>query len=384
MERKTRRLALCVAMAGGVCAAAAAKADATLYTISNGAAGNTVAVIKQTDDGGLRVVGRYATGGVGSGVGIAVPADPLGTQFAVILSDDRRWLIVPNAASNTISVFRVLGDALVLASVTPAGADYPAGFALRNNNRLYVLDSAGRTRITQFVLLPNGRLLPQPDRSVDFPTVSASVGTQPNVLDSPGQIQFSPDGRWLVATDKNFVAGRGGIAVYPVDHEGRLGTPTLTTLDEPAPFGFTFDAQGRLLVTLPVTGSLGRYAIGSSGALTQVSLISSQQMTPCWIDGRAPYYYSTNTFSDSISAYAAAADGSLRLLNADGVAVALGTGAQPTEVHVSRDGRRLFVVASGSGKLEMFSIEPKTGALSTRRSLQVFDGFTGMSGLALR
>jgi len=381
LRKKAFKAVLLSAVAGWAFAAAAE--DTTLYTISNSPNGNSVAVVKQGNDGKLRVAGRYSTGGVGPGVGLAVPSDPLGTQNPIIMSDDKRFLIVPNASTNSISVFRIAGDTLVLTSVTPSGGDYPVGFAMRGP-RLYVVNGAGRTGISQLVLLPNGRLLPVPERRVDFPTVSASLGAQPHVLDSPGQIQFSPDGRWLVSTDKNAVAGHGSIVVYPVDREGLLGKPVVTPLDEPAPFGFTFDARGHLLVTLPLTGFLASYAIGDDGKAKLISAVANQQPTACWIDGRGGYYYSTNTLADSISGYSVGDDGKLKLLNENGVAAALGTNAQPIEVRVSNNGERLYTVAAGTGRIEAFRINRKTGALTDRQSVQVFGGFTGMTGLVVR
>lgn len=223
-----------------------------------------------------------------------------------------------------------------------------------------------------------------PERRVDFPTVSASLGAQPHALDSPGQIQFSPDGRWLVATDKNAVAGRGSVVAYPVDREGLLGKPVVTSLDEPAPFGFTFDPRGHLLVTLPLTGFLASYAIGDDGKATLISAVANLQPTACWVDGRQCYYYSTNTLADSISGYAVGEDGKPKLLNETGVAAALGTNAQPIEVRVSNNGERLYTVAAGTGRIEAFRINRRTGALYDRQSVQVFAGFSGMTGLVLR
>lgn len=156
VRRNLLRAALMSVFAGWALAAAAE--GTTLYTISNSPEGNTVAVVKQGRDGKLRVAGRYATGGVGPGAGLAVSSDPLGTQNPIILSDDKRFLIVPNASTNSISVFRIVGDTLVLTSVTPSGGDYPAGFAMRGP-RLYVVNSAGRTSISQFVLLAKEALI---------------------------------------------------------------------------------------------------------------------------------------------------------------------------------------------------------------------------------
>src|SRR4051812_21380917 len=71
-----------------------------VYTLTNEAVGNNVAVFDRYTDGTLVSVGTYATHGLGSG-------DGLGSQGAVILSKGNKWLFAVNAGSNEISVLSV-------------------------------------------------------------------------------------------------------------------------------------------------------------------------------------------------------------------------------------------------------------------------------------
>src|SRR5437588_6311915 len=71
-----------------------------VYTLTNQVAGNGVAVFTRAADGTLSAAGRVATGGTGTGAG-------LGSQGAVALSDDGRWLFAVNAGSHDVSVFSV-------------------------------------------------------------------------------------------------------------------------------------------------------------------------------------------------------------------------------------------------------------------------------------
>src|SRR5437588_10723069 len=71
-----------------------------VYTLTNQVAGNSVAVFTRAADGTLSAAGRVATGGTGTGAG-------LGSQGAVAVSDDGRWLLAVNAGSNDVSVFAV-------------------------------------------------------------------------------------------------------------------------------------------------------------------------------------------------------------------------------------------------------------------------------------
>ena len=75
--------------------------------MSNAADGNQVVVLARAADGTLSHVADYATGGEGSGA-------RLGSQGAVRLSDDGSRLLVVNAGSDEVSVFRVDGSTLEL------------------------------------------------------------------------------------------------------------------------------------------------------------------------------------------------------------------------------------------------------------------------------
>src|SRR5438034_3587025 len=100
--------------------ASAALADpGAVYTLTNQVGGNAVAVFARGADGRLTAAGTVSTGGTGTGAS-------LGSQSAVALSDDGRWLFAVNAGSNDVSVFSVSpGGGLALASRTASGGTLP-------------------------------------------------------------------------------------------------------------------------------------------------------------------------------------------------------------------------------------------------------------------
>src|SRR5260221_10143048 len=67
-------------------AQAADDAPGAVYVMTNAPAGNAVLVFNRADNGALTPAGSYATGGTGTGAG-------LGSQGALVLSDDQRWLL---------------------------------------------------------------------------------------------------------------------------------------------------------------------------------------------------------------------------------------------------------------------------------------------------
>lgn len=70
--------------------------DDAVYTMTNDPAGNEVVVFDRDNDGMLTMADSVATQGLGSG-GVF---DPLVSQGSLIISDNGRWLIAVNAASN--------------------------------------------------------------------------------------------------------------------------------------------------------------------------------------------------------------------------------------------------------------------------------------------
>jgi hypothetical protein len=97
-----------LALASGAMAAAASDKGAgpkAVYALTNAPGGNAVVVYSRSGDGSLPPASSYPTGGNGSGAG-------LGSQDAVIVSDDGRLLFAVNAGSNSVSSFRIRGDGL--------------------------------------------------------------------------------------------------------------------------------------------------------------------------------------------------------------------------------------------------------------------------------
>ena len=71
-----------------------------VFTMTNSATGNAVLAFQRGTDGFLTAAGSFSTGGLGTGAS-------LGNQGGLVLSHDGRVLVVVNAGSNDVSVFRV-------------------------------------------------------------------------------------------------------------------------------------------------------------------------------------------------------------------------------------------------------------------------------------
>src|SRR5205085_12186317 len=136
---RIRLAALGVALVATLFAAASASATNELghavYTLTNSAAGNVVLAFSRAEDGTLSPQGTHATGGNGTG-------SNLGSQGAVVLSDDGHQLYAVNAGSNTISAFRVRNDGLALEATAPSGGVRPTSIAV-HGHALYVRNAGG-------------------------------------------------------------------------------------------------------------------------------------------------------------------------------------------------------------------------------------------------
>jgi 6-phosphogluconolactonase len=138
-----------------------------LFISTNSAAGNEVLVFRRAGHGPASFVTRAATQGLGTGAG-------LGSQGAVTLSGNGRYLFVVNAGSNTLATFALTRRGLALRSVVDTGGLTPTSVT-ENDGLVYVLNAGGSGGVAGFrnVL---GRLAPVPG---GLGTLSAATGTAP-------------------------------------------------------------------------------------------------------------------------------------------------------------------------------------------------------------
>lgn len=330
--------ALAATTAGTLARDARGGKSGAVYTLSNAASGNEVIVFDRARDGSLSLRDSYATDGLGSGGG-------LGSQGAVVLSDDGRWLLAVNAGSDEITAFRVTGRGLHRTATVYSGGDTPISVTI-DGNVVYALNAGGAGNISGFKLDRNGRLHALPHTTM--PLSGAGVG--------PAQVEFTPDGKQLVVTEKN----SNKISTYQVDHHGMAHGPVVNDSAGVTPFGFAFNNHGTLIVSEAAGGavnasSTSSYRVNADGSLTVLSAaVLTTQTAACWVaiseNGR--HAYIANTGSGSVSGYAVMRNGSIALQNA--TAGLTGQGSAPIDVAVA--GSYLYSLGSGSDAITVFKI----------------------------
>jgi 6-phosphogluconolactonase len=337
-----------------------------LYTMTNDASGNEVIMFYRTAHGLLVPGGTFSTGGMGSGGG-------LGNQGALVLSEGGRLLFVVNPGSDEISVFRVMSDGLILVDRVSSGGQLPVSVTV-DRDLLYVLN-AGSDNITGFLVGSDGTLSP----------LANSTRPLSSVDTNPAQISFSPNGRFLVVTEK----GTDTIDTWRVGRDGLAldFLPIIKISAGSTPFGFAFGKRDVLVVSEAAGGaadasSLSSYLLEDDGMLEVVSsVVPTTETAACWVvitkDGR--FAYTTNAGSGTVSGYRIDFDGTITLLDSDGVTGSTGNG--PIDMALSNNGRFLYTLNSGNDSISAFKVHAD-GSLS---SLPGASGLpAGANGLAAR
>lgn len=349
-------------LATGITGASANGGGGAVYTLTNDPAGNQVAIFDRANDGTLTPAGFVDTGGLGTGSG-------LGSQGAIVLNGNR--LLAVNAGDDSISLFSLRGGNLVLDDVADSGGDMPISVTV-HGNVVYVLNAGAPENITGFRIF--GHHLHKIYGSTR-PLSGSGVG--------PAQVQFSPNGRILVVTEK----GTNKIDTYFNLFGWAIGPYVQDSVGE-TPFGFAFAGRDTLVVSEAFGGAtdastVSSYDVGRFGALTTVSpSVPTTETAACWIavskDGR--YAYAANTGSSSVTGFKVGHDGSLTILDADGKTGETPAGSKTIDLAFDHSSRYLYALGAGTNTITAFE-RHNDGSLDNLGSI---GGPAGMVGLAAR
>lgn len=320
-----------------------------VYALSNQNTGNSVTVFSRAVDGSLTRQGTYPTGGlgIGSASGVLYAFDSLNSQGALILSQDRRFLLAVDSGSNEVSVLAIDGDRLAVTDRVPSGGILPVSLA-NHKNLVYVVNqgaighlppdpSGPEATISGFTLSPEGKLAPIPGSTQ---VLSGGPGS------GPGEVTFRPDGSQIVVTERLASV----IDVYPVDENGLIGAPVKNPSSGIGPFSATFHTNDILLVT-EVTNAVSTYRVSPDGQLKIITgSLPTTELAACWslnsvIDPSIVYV--SNGCSGSISGLRFDDDGVITSLTADGHVAVLRDCKGALDLALSLDGRYLYILTGG-------------------------------------
>jgi 6-phosphogluconolactonase (cycloisomerase 2 family) len=312
-------------------ATSSAQTTGAMYVNTNQSTNNEVWSYTRASDGTLAFAGKFATQGNGSG------GNNLKSQGSIALSQDGKFVFVVNANTNDVTSFSVQpGAQLTFVSKVSSGGTFPNSLTVFGN-LLYVLNQ-GNSRINAFRVGRNGQLTPIANSSRKL--------SGPGALG--GQISFSPDGTLLAVAEHmsnkldTFTVGSNGLATGPL----------VQNSNGIAPLGFAFDNAGHLIVSEVRFSTISSYSVSPTGVLTSVTdSIRDFGDAACWTANTnnpsfpAQYSYITNTRADTVSGLRINPDGSVTLLNADGITATMPSGAFPLDDAISADSNYLYVLA---------------------------------------
>lgn len=339
-----------------------------VYTMTNDVAGNKILSFARAADGSLSPTGTLTpTGGLGTGSG-------LGNQNGLIFDPGLNRFFAVNAGDGTISMLSLeLDGSLELLANVASGGARPVSVTV-SGDLVYVVNagdaaSGAAANITGF--------------KVDGEGLAPVAGsTKPLSAENPGpaQIQFTPDGKTLVVTEK----GTNMISTYSVVGGVPAG-PVVNASSGQTPFGFGFGQGQHLLVSEAWGGGAGlsstsSYAIGGDGVLAAISgAVPTTRTAACWLAVAGSYAYVANAQTSDITGFQVAADGSLTMLDEDGVTGQTSGGATDEDVTDGED--FLYVVSNGAHVFSIFQINAD-GSLTKKPD---FTGLpSGVSGIVAR
>jgi 6-phosphogluconolactonase (cycloisomerase 2 family) len=255
----------------------------------------------------------------------------------VVLNESGRWLFAVNAASNSVSSFRVNNNGSVtLAHTAGSMGTMPVSVTVKGN-LLYVLNR-GSDDIQGFHVGNNGSL------------TAISNGSQSlsgSSVDAP-QISFTPNRSFVVVTEK----ATNKIGTFRVRNNGGIDPGHFSSSTGNTPFGFEFSRNRYMIVSNAEAGAAGAgsstsYLIRPNGMPLDINgAVANNQAAPCWVavtkHGR--YAFVTNTASNNISSYYVAPWGGLYLIDGN----AAGSDMGPLDIAVAGNNYYVFVLNAGS------------------------------------
>ncbi len=338
-----------------------------LFVQTNNPGGNQVLVYDRAENGTLTVdlAETVDTGGNG-GRNEGATSDPLTAQGSLRYDAHHGLLIAVNAGSDTVSVLGLQEGHLCLLQVLASGGTFPVSVAV-HGDLIYALNAHEAGSITGY-RIADGKLHPI-DGSTRSLNLTPATGSM-QLLSSPAQISFTPDGRHLIITTK---ANGSLIDVFAVGTDGRPSdTFVANPAGTPVPFGFTFDDDGHLVVTDAAVNKLTTYKVHANGTVTQIASTPNHQVGMCWVARAAGNFYVTNNGSGTVTGY------HINPAGTPTVFTQAGTRAGTIDLVGTRDERFLYVEVGGAGGVDGFRIEPN----GTLTQIVTLTGLNGLAGIA--
>ncbi|MEV8034913.1 beta-propeller fold lactonase family protein [Streptomyces sp. NPDC086182] len=334
-----------------------------VFVQTDNPAGNQIVAYRRAENGRLTQARTYDTKGLG-GVLAGSVADHLASQGSLTYDSHHALLYAVNAGSDTVSVFSVDGDRLVLRQVIGSGGRFPVSVAVHGDD-VYVLNALDGGSLQGYTL-HRGRLHEQAGRHRDL---GLDPNATPQFTNTPGQVGFTGDGSQLVVTTK---ANGSNLLVFNLDRSGTPAhSPVVTNLPGAVPFAFVPNGRHGLFLAEAGTNAVATFTIHRDGTASQEAYAATGQSATCWIVAARSLLYASNAGSSTLSGFRTS-DHGRRLTLLGNTPTDPGT----VDAATTPDGRFLYVQTGVNGIVDEFEVN-HDGSLTPLGSRTVPGGVGG-------
>lgn len=308
-----------------------------VFTMTNSNTSNDLLVYSRDENGNLSLKSSIATTGVGSGGG-------LGSQGALTLSTDKKFLFLVNAGDNSISSFNVAPNNVTLVGKYNLVGQRPVSVAQRGN-LVYVLNSAGATGAA----------------SIEGFTFNSSTGALSPIANSSTPLSLNTNAAQISFVYDNVIViaerATNLLTSYVLNASSVPTNKQSFSSQAPQPFGFAVGSGGKIYVTeASASSSVSSYSVSTTGVISNISTLTNNQGGACWavLNNAESIVYSTNAGGNTISSFNITSSG---VLSATQIAFNMGAGNGPNDAGLSSKGNYLYVLAGGSDKIYGYKVE---------------------------
>jgi hypothetical protein len=342
--------------------------------------GNELVLLLHDENDELTIAGRFPTWdflnngnrtfGSGPGFGPANPVEPLGSQFAVTIRNNRVYAV--NAGSNdwTVAQISTTGDGLGFPTTTNSAGSFPVSIDACGELVLVANANNGGV-LAGFRLNEDGSYSNTFTSGLDSET---TLGTEvPDPIRGVGQVSFIRDCTQAVVTLKDGAATPATSRIYVYEFTDEFEIKDLVKTPFPGDdliFSFTVDTvesdvEGEsdnvfIYTTNPISMSSSSFKIGTDLTATLIETVpNGGQGGACWNQNYRNWMFSGNFGSRTISRFNFSDEGALDLQ--DSVAA---SGDSPI-LDMAGWSNFLYVLFPAEGLVRVYVIDRETGELTS-------------------
>ncbi len=267
---------------------------------------------------------------------------PLRSQNSMLWTKEGKFLLVCNAGSNDVSVFKIDGENVTFLNKYSSGGQTPVSIT-QYKDFIYVLNSGHHGILSGFKITQDGTLNPIPGINIEVDTM----------VSGPAQASFTCDGSGIIITCRS----SNKIIGFQMSKDGIPVGKTSISSNTEVPYGFDLDEDGKIFVTEAKQSGISVYQWKNGKELEKLFDLSKDLHTAaCWIKLTKDRKYAFVADADpkNIAGFQIAKTGQCTLIKSDGKSSS--TENTPTELTIVDD-QFLYVSSIRNSAIEVYQID---------------------------